>query len=74
MMFTTASQDNDQWSDGNCAVRWAAPWWYYKCGDVILTGAYGSFPGIARSFGIHWEGAWGFESFAKYATMMVRPI
>ena len=74
MMFTTASRDNDMYSGGSCAVAWGAPWWYNNCHDVLLTGSYGPFPLVGHNVGIVWLDAWGDESFAKYATMVVRPI
>ena len=38
MKFTTADNENDNWSGGNCAtyVRYKSGWWYHTCRKVNL--------------------------------------
>ena len=42
MEFTTHDNDNDAWSDGNCATGWdnAGNWWNW-CGEQNMNGLYG---------------------------------
>ena len=32
--FTTRDSDNDEWSGGNCAVRYPSAWWFHNCFDI----------------------------------------
>ena len=74
MMFTTSDRDNDELTTTNCAAQLSAPWWHRKCAHALLTGAYGRYPAIGTKKGVMWYSAWGSDKFAKYATMMVRPV
>ncbi|KAK2138808.1 hypothetical protein LSH36_2391g00000 [Paralvinella palmiformis] len=70
MTFMTKSHDNDLHSQ-NCAVIYDASWWFAKCHSSLLTGTYGQNLSYAR--GITWNSDWGYNKFAKFATMMIRP-
>ncbi|KAK2141706.1 hypothetical protein LSH36_1054g00004 [Paralvinella palmiformis] len=70
MMFSTKTRDNDIYSN-NCAAKFDACWWFYKCHSSLLTGTYGKNLKFAQ--GITWKSDWGFNKFAKFATMMIRP-
>ncbi|KAK2143465.1 hypothetical protein LSH36_839g05099 [Paralvinella palmiformis] len=73
MMFTTASHDNDIYGS-NCAQRFSAPWWFVNCHDVLLTGILEYPPCTKYAEGITWKSAWGFDKFANYTRMMIRPF
>jgi hypothetical protein len=73
-MFSTASVDNDDLSSWNCAADLGVPWWHKDCSIAQLTGHYGPYPTIGSAAGITWVKNLGDAAFAKYATMMVRPI
>ena len=32
--FTTQDSDNDELSDGNCAVRYPSAWWFQRCSNI----------------------------------------
>ena len=38
MKFTTADNENDNWSDGNCAtyIKYQSGWWYDKCQHMVI--------------------------------------
>ena len=69
MMFSTKSHDNDV-SDENCALRFGASWWFGKCHNALLTGKYGR--NHSHAEGVTWRYPWGYDKFARYATMMIR--
>ncbi|XP_059175176.1 fibrinogen-like protein A isoform X1 [Physella acuta] len=51
--FTTFDSDNDEWSDGNCAVDWSSGgWWYKACHGVNVNGEWAS---LVSKKGIHWH-------------------
>jgi len=73
MMFSTASRDNDDW-DFSCVAQYGAPWWHNHCFHVFLTGELNETQSTHFGKGIVWENPWGFEKFAKYVRMMIRPL
>ena len=48
-MFSTVDNDNDAWSNGNCADRWKSGWWFYACYDINpnVQPPYYNYPNIA---------------------------
>jgi len=61
MAFTTRDNDNDLWSDGNCATHLLGAWWYNHCHMSNLNGFNynnGSLPELRPEFyakGIIWR-------------------
>ena len=46
MKFSTRDQDNDRWSNGNCAIpahSRSGGWWYNNCADIYLNGPYNKY-------------------------------
>lgn len=38
--FSTPDRDNDNVDNGNCALTFKSGWWFHKCADVNLNGAF----------------------------------
>ena len=71
MKFSTKDNDNDPYSDGNCATGLTAAWWYNLCHNSNLNGLYGN---DTYPFGIIW-GTWkGYEYSLLFAEMKIRHI
>ena len=53
--FTTKDRDNDQWSEGNCAIDNCGSktptggWWYNRCKRIQPNACYKLNPGIQRN-------------------------
>ena len=72
--FSTKDQDNDSWSDGNCAQFRVAGWWHYACGSSSLNGKH--FPYEQRNNpgggGIRWN-RWKSRDYSfKFSEMKIR--
>uniref|UniRef100_A0A8D8K3Q9 Tenascin-N n=1 Tax=Culex pipiens TaxID=7175 RepID=A0A8D8K3Q9_CULPI len=68
--FSTFDQDNDDWGEVNCSVRYysGGGWWYRTCAQCALNGQYTK---NKVGNGISWA-AW--TDAASYSRMMIRRI
>lgn len=64
--FSTKDNDQDLWSDSNCADFFKGAWWYKKCMDSNLNGNYN---GIAKS--VFWSSL-ADEASLRATKMMIR--
>ena len=71
MKFTTKDRDNDQDSNGNCAVWYTGAWWYSKCHDSNLNGLY--LGNTVSHKGVHWYTYKSNRLSLKFAEMTLRP-
>jgi len=55
MEFSTPDNDNDAWSDGNCADWMGGANWWYDCGEININGKYGGDGDIGHKF-MYWLG------------------
>ena len=72
MKFTTADDDNDIYSSGNCAAVFRSGWWFTHCFTVHLNGLYSQTRSIAENFGIIWGEFRGYSEGLKETKMMLR--
>ena len=70
--FSTYDNDNDLWTNNNCARIRKGGWWYYECGDANLNGVYRNFRALGPD-GIWWR-LWKYqrESLRK-VQILIRP-
>ena len=72
MKFTTKDRDNDQYSNGNCAINYygnyAGGWWYNHCSLIQPNHHMHT---LEDKFSIHLNGEW---HFLPYIEMKIRPI
>lgn len=71
------SNDNDAWTDGNCARSHFGGWWYNSCDESNLNGRYfldGSVESAQNYHGIYWGAFTGSMSSLKSVKMMIRPV
>ncbi|KFB52139.1 AGAP000806-PA-like protein [Anopheles sinensis] len=54
MQFTTYDQDNDQFTEVNCALRTMSGWWHRSCTRINFNGLYGNALGIRYAFWHDW--------------------
>ena len=54
MKFSTKDRDNDDYVDGNCAVKHQGAWWYKSCLISNLNGMYLK-QGDMQKHGINWH-------------------
>ncbi|XP_059154488.1 angiopoietin-2-like isoform X1 [Physella acuta] len=71
MKFTTIDSDNDEWSDGNCAVDRRGGWWYEGCHDVNVNGEWASRVVIK---GIHWASITARTDSLDFVEMKLRQM
>ena len=71
MKFTTKDNDNDKYSDVNCAIRYTGAWWYRNCYTSNLNGHYGDDNGTRGIEWYYWKG-WYYSLL--FAEMKVRRI
>ncbi|KAH8318318.1 hypothetical protein KR074_008239 [Drosophila pseudoananassae] len=76
MKFSTYDNDNDK-SKSNCAAQYTGAWWYNKCYESTLNGAYlgdGKHSGnYLKGSGIVWS-KWNDDVYSlKKVEMMIRP-
>lgn len=68
MFFSTYDNDND-YADYNCGLRWRGGWWYRGCHRANLNGDYGK---NDYGEGINWYQWKGFYYSMKEVRIMVR--
>ena len=68
--FTTKDNDNDPYG-GNCAILYAAAWWYEVCHDSSLNGHYGN---DNYGMGINWYHWKDWRYSLSFAEMKVRRV
>ena len=66
--FSTRDNDNDNWSEVNCAQRVTGAWWYSQCYRSNLNGRYIDTPGINNQ-GIVWYYWMNAHSSLKFSEM-----
>ena len=71
--FTTVDQDNDEYSEENCADRMAGGWWYKECRDSNLNGFYYNGSHSSYGNGINWDEWQGPQYSAMRSEMKIRP-
>ncbi|XP_060595449.1 microfibril-associated glycoprotein 4-like [Ruditapes philippinarum] len=69
--FTTKDDDND-YVNYNCAVRFTGAWWYNACHNANLNGLYLDGAGTKFGGGINWNFCWGHTYSLKKTEMKVR--
>ena len=74
MEFSTFDNDNDKWSDVNCAAfHGGANWWGINCGFNNINGKYGGNGDSGGEF-MFWTGFWNNDKVKslKSMTLMFR--
>ncbi|KAL8559608.1 hypothetical protein ACOMHN_008319 [Nucella lapillus] len=69
--FSTWDQDNDDWSEGNCAKNYKSAWWYAGCRISDLNA-----PNVRGPDGVMWlygDDTWGAGKIA-FSEMKIRPL
>ena len=75
MNFTTSDQDNDQYENTNCALKYFGGWWFIKCFEIYFNGKYSNVETVVEiSTGIHWLDFRYYDKSLKEAKMMIRRI
>ncbi|XP_063058416.1 fibrinogen like 1B [Engraulis encrasicolus] len=76
MQFTTRDEDNDRYTQGNCAEENKGGWWYNRCHAANLNGRYyrgGAYKGD-NDDGVVW-GSWrGLWYSLRHTTIKIRPL
>ena len=72
--FTSKDKDNDNWSEGNCAIHRGGGWWHNHCGGASLNGQY--FPYEQRDEpgdgGIRWNRIKKDDYSFKFSEMKIK--
>ncbi|XP_050509609.1 microfibril-associated glycoprotein 4-like isoform X1 [Diabrotica virgifera virgifera] len=77
--FTTFDQDQDSWSEGNCAKFSHGGWWYNNCYSSNLNGSPRNIPHISpkdtsKRYGMNWDKITTPSQSHLYGTrMLIRP-
>jgi ficolin len=77
LSFSPHSNDNDAWTDGNCARSHFGGWWYNSCDECNLNGRYfraGKLEAAENYHGIYWSTFTGSMSSLRSVKMMIRPV
>ncbi|XP_076105750.1 ryncolin-1-like [Mytilus galloprovincialis] len=72
-MFSTYDRDNDIHL-GNCAVAYEGAWWYQKCHQSNLNGAYLSGWKSSAADGVIWLGWKGYYYSLKSTRLMIKKL
>ena len=73
MKFSTQDVDNDLWSGVNCPQVYHGAWWFGRCFDAHLNGAYLRGRHNQLNKGILWSDYKGWDYSFKVAEMKVGP-
>ena len=74
MKFTTSDQDNDQFGNINCALRYFGGWWFTNCFNIYFNGKYSNVEPVVVATAIHWYQFRNHLKSLKKTKMMIRRI
>ena len=73
MPFTTRDQENDDYMDHNCAIKFKGAWWYRWCHRSNLNGLYLRGSHSSSADGVNWFQWKGYHYSLKRTEMKIRP-